>query len=99
MIQWADHHEKGRVAEVLVMEAMSSEDSCYEDDENGNAKVANYAVKKLPWESRAMRKVKKKWIKHTGRGYPKGQSKGLWAGLRQRNHQHASLQMIFLNGP
>ena len=38
----------------------SSEDSSYEDDENGNAKVAKYAVKKLPWESREKRKVKKK---------------------------------------
>ena len=49
------------------MDAMSSKDSCYEDDENGNPKIANYAVKKLPWENRRM---KKDWIKHTGRGYP-----------------------------
>lgn len=42
LVKWTDHHEKGRAAEVLVMDAMSSEDSCYEDDENGNAKVANF---------------------------------------------------------
>ena len=42
------------------MDAMSSEDSYYEDDENGNPKVAKYAVRKLPWESRAMTKIKKK---------------------------------------
>ena len=42
------------------MDAMSSKDSCYEDDENGNAKVAKYAVRKLPWESRAMKKIKNK---------------------------------------
>ena len=42
------------------MDAMSSEDSCYEDDENGNPKVAKYAVRKLPWESGAMKKIKKK---------------------------------------
>ena len=42
------------------MDAMSSEDSCYEDDENGNPKVTKYAVRKLPWESRAMKKIKKK---------------------------------------
>lgn len=60
LVKWTDHHEKGRAAEVLVMDAMSSEDSCYEDDENGNAKVAKYAVRKLPWESRAMKKIKKK---------------------------------------
>lgn len=60
LVKWADHHKKGRAAEVLVMDAMSSEDSCYEDDENGNPKVAKYAVRKLPWESRAMKKIKKK---------------------------------------
>lgn len=42
------------------MDAMSSEDSCYEDDENGNPNVANYSKKKLPWESQAMRKITKK---------------------------------------
>ena len=60
LFKWADHHDKGRAAEVLVVDAMSSEDSCYEDDENGNPNVTNYAVRKLPWESRAMKKIKKK---------------------------------------
>ena len=60
LVKWTDHHEKGRAAEVLVMDAMSSEDSCYEDDESGNPKVTKYAVRKLPWESRAMKKIKKK---------------------------------------
>ena len=60
MVKWADHHEKGKAAEILVMDAMSSEESCYEDNENGNPKVAKYSKKKLPWESRAMRKIKKK---------------------------------------
>ena len=74
LVKWTDHHEKGRAAEVLVMDAMSSEDSCYEDDENGNPKVTKYAVRKLPWESRA---IKKSWIKHTGRGCPREQMKEL----------------------
>ena len=60
MVKWTDHHEKGKAAEILVMDAMSSEESCYEDNENGNPKVAKYSKKKLPWESRAMRKIKKK---------------------------------------
>ena len=56
------------------MDVMSSEDSSYEDDENGNPKVTKYAVRKLPWESRA---IKKSWIKHTGRGCPREQMKEL----------------------
>ena len=60
MVKWADHHEKGKAAEILVMDVMSSEESCYEDDENENPKVAKYSKKKLPWENLAMRKIKKK---------------------------------------
>ena len=41
------------------MDAMSSEDSCYEDEKNSNPKVAKYAVRRLPWECRAMKKIKK----------------------------------------
>lgn len=42
------------------MDVMSSEDSCYEDDENGNFKVVKYVVRKFLWESRVMNKIKKK---------------------------------------
>jgi len=45
------------------MDAMSSEESCYEDDENGSPKVAKYCKKKLPWESRAMQKLDKAYQK------------------------------------
>lgn len=58
MVKWADHHDKGRAVEILVMDAMSSEESCYEDDENESPKIAKYCKKKLPWESRAMRKIR-----------------------------------------
>ena len=51
MIQWQDANTKGRAAEVLLLNAMSSEESSYEDD--------GYKVKKLPWESRSLRKQKK----------------------------------------
>ena len=60
MVRWADQLEKGRAAEILVMEAMSSEESCCEDDENGSSRVVRYAVKRLSWESRQLRKMKKK---------------------------------------
>ena len=49
---WADHHKKGRAVEVLVMEAMSSEESCYEDNGGNTSKVT--------WESRRMKKIKKR---------------------------------------
>ena len=35
MVKWADNHKKGSVAEVLLMETMGSEDSCYEADKDG----------------------------------------------------------------
>ena len=45
MIQWQDANAKGRAAEVLLLDAMSSEESSYEDDGNGQPKVAGYKVK------------------------------------------------------
>ena len=50
--------KKGRAAEILVDEAMSSEESCTEEDENGRMKVVGYKVKRLSWESRKLRKIK-----------------------------------------
>ena len=60
MIQWRDANAKGRAAEVLLLDAMSSEDSSYEDDGNGQPKVAGYKVKRLQLESTCLRKTKKK---------------------------------------
>lgn len=57
LIQWKDSHEKGRVAEVLCLDAMSSEESCYEDEENGSKKAVKYKVKKLAWECRPLKKI------------------------------------------
>ena len=59
MIQWQDANAKGRAAEVLLLDAMSSEESSYEDDGDGQPKVVGYKVKRLPWESRSLRKTKK----------------------------------------
>ena len=60
LVKWTDQHEKGKVAEILVMDAMSSEETCCEGDENGKSRVVRYAVKRLSWESRRLRKMKKK---------------------------------------
>lgn len=60
LVNWANQHEKGRAAEVLVMEAMSSEESCYEDDDGNTSKVTKYSVHHLQWESRRMKKIEKK---------------------------------------
>ena len=59
MVNW-DNHQKGKAAEVLTLEAMSSEDSTYEEDENGNRKLTNYSVRRLSWESSTLTKLKKK---------------------------------------
>ena len=56
---WHDAREKGSAAEVLVLDTMSSEESSYEDAE-GSQKVVGYKVKTLGWESRNLRKIKKK---------------------------------------
>ena len=50
MVKWDDAHEKGKAAEILVMEAMSSKESCYEDDDHSK-KVVKYDEKQFPWES------------------------------------------------
>ena len=60
LVNWADKHEKGRAVEVLVMEAMSSEESCYEDNGGNTSKVIKYSVHRLQWESRRMKKIKKR---------------------------------------
>ena len=56
---WHDAREKGSAAKVLVQDAMSSEESSYEDAE-GSQKVVGYKVKRLGWQSRNLRKIKKK---------------------------------------
>ena len=58
LVNWADQHQKGRAVEVLVMEAMSSEESCYEDNGGNTSKVTKNSVHRLQWESRRMKKIK-----------------------------------------
>lgn len=59
MVNW-DNHKKGKAAEALTVEAMSSEESAYEEDDNGNRKLTEYRVKRLSWESRELKKIKRK---------------------------------------
>ena len=49
MVKWCDAREKGSAAEVLLLEAMSSKESSYEDGE-GEPKLVGYSVKRLSWE-------------------------------------------------
>ena len=60
LVKWADQHEKGRALEALVMEAMSSEVSCYEDNGGNTSKVTKYSVHRLQWASRGIKKNLKK---------------------------------------
>ena len=55
---WHDAREKGSAAEVLVLDALSSEEGSYEDAE-GSQKVVGYKVKRLSWESRNLQRIKK----------------------------------------
>ena len=48
-----------RVAQALVERAMSSEESCTEEQENGTKKVVGYTTIKLPWESERFAKAKR----------------------------------------
>lgn len=43
-----------------MLEAMSSEESTYEEDGNGHRKLTQYRVRRLTWESRELKKIKKK---------------------------------------
>ena len=59
MANWSNPHKKGKAAEILVQEAMSSEESCYEG-EGEDRRVVKYARKELTWESTKVKKIKKK---------------------------------------
>ena len=48
------------MAEILREDAMSSEESCAESDEEGTRRITCYKVRHLPWESNKLRKIKKK---------------------------------------
>jgi hypothetical protein len=52
--------KKREAAEMLRNDVMSSEESDYEGDENGNPKVSGYKIKRLPWETEKVKKIKKK---------------------------------------
>ena len=51
--------EKGKAASILVDDLMSSEESDFEG-EGPEKKLLQYKVKRLPWERRKMRNIKRK---------------------------------------
>ena len=81
LVNWADQHEKGRALEVLVMEAMSSEVSCYEDNGGNTSKVTKYSVHRLQWASRGIKKIKKKLTRLIRKSSPQELKRESYPGL------------------
>ena len=63
LVNWKDELAKGKAEEILMYDAMSSEESSYEDD-GGQQKLVQYSVKKLSWESPKMKKIKNRLDKY-----------------------------------
>jgi len=59
MMDW-DIHKKGPAAEILQYATMSSDESDFEIDGDGNSRVIGYTVKHLSWESDRVKKVKRR---------------------------------------
>lgn len=56
LVNWADQHEKGIAAKILVMDAISSKESCYRDNDSGDSsRVKKYSFRRLEWESWRMK--------------------------------------------
>ena len=56
LVNWAGQHEKGIAAKILVMDAMSSKESCYRDnDSEDSSRVKKYSFRRLEWESWRMK--------------------------------------------
>ena len=89
MVKWCDAREKGSAAEVLLLEAMSSEESSYEDGE-GEPKLVGYSVKRLSWESRSLRKQRKNLVRHTTIPSQRGQETESFLEMLQRNFLNVS---------
>ena len=79
------------------METMSSEDSCYEADEDGKETLTSYKIKKLPWESTALRKIKKRLDKKYNKRLSK-RARDRIVPRTVRSRQNVTL-LKFLNGP
>ena len=78
------------------METMSSEDSCYEADEDGKEALTSYKIKKLPWESTALRKIKKQLDKKYNKRLSK-RARDRIVPRTVRSRQNVTL-LKFLNG-
>ena len=60
MVNGWDVHKKGQAAEALLEDAMSSEESEFEEQEGGRRKLIGYKVKHFAWESSKLKKIKGK---------------------------------------
>jgi hypothetical protein len=58
-VDW-DERKKAEASRILRSDAMSSEESTYEDDEQGHFKVVGYKIKGLSWEIPKLKKMKRK---------------------------------------
>jgi hypothetical protein len=64
MVPWNNVQKKGKAAEILLADVMSSEESCYEDIDEGQPKLVAYTTKPLSWESPKLKKIKKRLDKY-----------------------------------
>lgn len=49
LVNWADQHEKGIAAKILVMDAMSSKESCYRDNDSGDSSRVKKILFQKTW--------------------------------------------------
>ena len=96
MVKWADQRQKGKAAEILVVDAMSSEESCYENDENGNSKVVYMLWRDSRGKAGSSGKWKKSWTKLIKRSLQR--KKEFCQELKRRKTQIVSPQMNSPNG-
>ena len=80
------------------MEAMSSEESFYEDDDINTSKVTKYSVHRLQWESRRMKKNLKNLIRPITKKSIQELKRESYPGLMGNLLQDAHLPNIFQGG-
>ena len=80
------------------MEAMSSEESFYEDDDINTSKVSKYSVHRLQWESRRMKKNLKNLIRPITKKSIQELKRESYPGLMGNLLQDAHLPNIFQGG-
>ena len=85
-------------AEILLEEAMSSEESCVEEDESGKTKVVAYKVKRLSWESEKLKKIKQGLDKASKEGQTKRARDRALPRVEHKKNQQDCLLKVSLSG-